>query len=122
LESGSVTARIDSLIQTFTIGLILVIATWWIESIVIRLLAPDHFHKPQFWDLLWINTLTNPFANLAYNHWHWSWLAIEILVVLAEIYPIALSLRMSSRKAALLSVLANAASGLSGLFLEYFGI
>lgn len=110
------------MIQTFTIGLILVIATWWIESIVIRLLAPNHFHKPQFWDLLWINVLTNPFANLAYNHWHWSWLAIEILVVLAEIYPIALSLRISLRKAALLSVLANAASGLSGLFLEFSGI
>lgn len=108
------------LIQIFTTGLILVVASWCIESLLIRLLAPDHFHKSQFWDLLWINALTNPIANLAYRYA--PWMAIELLVVLAEIYPIALSLRISFRKAAMLSVFANAASALAGLVLEYFGI
>ena len=110
------------LIQTLTIGLILVVATWWIESFVIRFMAPDHFHKAQFWDLLWINALTNPIANLAYIQLQWPWLRIETLVVLAEIYPIALSLRISSRKAALLSISANSVSAFVGLVLEYFGI
>ena len=109
------------LMQTITIGLILVVATWWIESIVIRLVAPDNFHHAQFWDLLWINALTNPIANLAYTHEQWPWMVIETLVVLAEICPIALSLRISLRKAALLSVFANGVSAFVGLVLEYFG-
>ena len=113
---------LPDLIQTLTTGLILVVATWWIESIVIRLLAPGHFHYAQFWDLLWINALTNPIANLAYIQLQWPWLLIEFLVVLAEICPISLSLRISLRKAALLSILANSVSAFVGLVLEYFGI
>ena len=109
------------LIQTLTIGLVLVLATWSNESIVIRLLAPGHFHYAQFWDLLWINALTNPIANLAYIQLQWPWLRIETLVVLAEIYPIALSLRISCRKAVLLSISANSVSAFVGLVLEYFG-
>jgi hypothetical protein len=113
--------NLSDLIQIITTGLILVVASWWIESIVIRLITPDHFHKAQFWDLLWINALTNPIANLAYRHAA-PWMAIECAVALAETVPIALSLRISMRKAALLSVFANATSALAGLVLEYFGV
>lgn len=100
--------------------LLLVLATWLIESIVFRLVIGDRFQKRQCVDLFWINALTNPLANLAYANWNCSWLVVEIMVVLGEVYPIRESLRLSSKKAFVLSLLANGISASVGLVWEQF--
>ena len=100
-------------------ALLLVLATWLVESAVIRALMGRRFAKRQWVDLFWINALTNPLANLAYSGWNCSWIVVEIIVVLVEVYPIRASLRISNRNAFGLSLLGNAVSATFGLILEW---
>lgn len=93
----------------------LVLATWLVESVVFRLVLGRRFAKRQWVDLFWINALTNPLANLAYSSWNCSWIVVEVLVVLVEVYPIRESVRLKSRQAFLMSLLANAISACVGL-------
>lgn len=93
----------------------LVLATWLVESVVFWLLLGRRFAKRQWVDLFWINALTNPLANLAYSSWNCSWIVVEVLVVLVEVYPIRESVRLNSRQAFLLSLLANGISAGVGL-------
>lgn len=93
----------------------LVLATWLVESVVFRLVLGRRFAKRQWVDLFWINALTNPLANLAYSSWNCWWIVVEVLVVLVEVYPIRESLRLNSRQAFLLSLLANGISAGVGL-------
>ncbi|MEI7923478.1 MAG: hypothetical protein WCJ40_16330 [Planctomycetota bacterium] len=106
------------LIPILTIGLLLILASWCIESLVLWRLVPDLFGQAQFCDLFWINALTNPIANQAYSQWNWPWWLVETCVVLFEVYPIQKSLNIKFPKAAFLSLFANSCSALTGLAME----
>jgi hypothetical protein len=96
-------------------ALTLVLATWAIESIVCAGAMTSRFGWRSCIDLFWINLLTNPVANFAYTALGWPWLTVESLVTVAEILPIARSLRIPVLDAARLSLLANGVSAAAGL-------
>lgn len=100
---------------------ILVIATWAIESAVLRLVMGKRFGRKSAIDLFWINVLTNPAANYAYGNLAWNWWAVEAVVTTVEIWPIALSLRVSFLRAIMLSLLANGVSASVGRIFELIG-
>ena len=97
----------------------LVLASWLVESVVLRVVLGRRFAKRQWVDLFWINALTNPLANLAYSSWNCSWIVVELLVVLAEVYPIRESVRLGYKQALFLSFLANGVSAGVGLLWEW---
>lgn len=98
--------------------LVLVTASWVIESAVLRSITPDRFRRQSLIDLFWINLLTNPAANYAYGELGWNWWLIESAVTVAEVWPIARSLRVSFPQAMGLSLLANGTSAFIGRVIE----
>ena len=98
--------------------LMLVAASWAIESAIIRPIIRDRFRYRSLVDLFWINLLTNPAANFAYGELGWNWWLVETSVTIAEVWPIGRSLRVSFPQAMGLSILANGASALAGRFVE----
>lgn len=98
--------------------LVLVTASWAIESAVLRSVTPDRFRRRSLIDLFWINLLTNPAANYAYGELGWNWWLIESAVTVAEVWPIERSLRVSLPRAIGLSLLANGISAMAGRVIE----
>lgn len=98
--------------------LVLVAASWAIESAVLRSMMPDRFRRQSLIDLFWINLLTNPAANYAYGELGWNWWLVESAVTVAEVWPIAWSLRISLSRAFGLSLLANGTSAMAGRVIE----
>ena len=91
-----------------------VLVTWLVEwavtaAVARRLTASDAF------SLLLINALTNPLANAAYNLAHTPFVAVEVVVLAAEIplFRLLISPRWST--AVTLALLANSASAFLSL-------
>jgi hypothetical protein len=96
----------------------LVVLTWAIESVVLRLAQGDRFGRKSLTDLFWINLLTNPAANYAYGELGWNWWLVESLVTVVEAWPIARSLRVSIGRGFVLSLLANGVTAAMGRGIE----
>jgi hypothetical protein len=91
-----------------------VLVTWLLEWVIAaafmrRLTATDGLA------LLLINALTNPLANAAYNLAHTPFLAVEVVVLAAEIPLFRLLICPRWSTAVTLALLANSASALLSL-------
>lgn len=98
-------------------GLMLVVATWAVEVVTLWAVNRSRIKRDQVIDLFLVNLLTNPAANWLFTNEVTSFLQTEILVVLAEILPVAKILKVDLRKGLFFSLLLNSASALSGLFI-----
>ena len=99
-----------------TTGLLLVLATWLVELVVLRIVLQKEMSRRQNFDLFLINLLTNPTANWLYQSGELSFIQVESLVVLLESWPLTIVFQVSYKKGLYLSILANSASALAGYF------
>ena len=97
-----------------TTGLLLVLATWLVELLILQIVFRKEMSRRQKFDLFMINLLTNPTANWLYQSGELSFIQVESLVVLVESWPLAKVFHVSYKKGLYLSILANSASALAG--------
>ena len=100
--------------ETISTGLTLVLATWLVESVLLKALLGKKFQKRQFFDLFLINLLTNPAANTLYGSGYCNFIEIELLVIVVETWLIARSLQLSIGEGLFFSLLANSTSAMLG--------
>lgn len=105
--------------ETISTGLALVLATWLVELVVLKAALGRKFELRQYQDLFLINLLTNPAANTVYYSGYCNFIETELLVIVAESWPIARSLQLSIGKGLVFSLLANSTSAMLGFVIFY---
>lgn len=106
-------------IETISIGLLLVLTTWLVESIVLKASLGAKFQKSQLLDLFLINLFTNPIANTVYRSGYCNFIETELLVIIAESWLIAQSIELTMGRGIVFSLIANGTSAMLGFCVFY---
>ena len=97
----------------FPLALLLTIAAEWVVYCVVERRSPGRLLLAA----ILVNACTQPIATWFVRYRGWNFLAVEVLVCIAEVPLLLALLRSGARRAIALSLAANAASALLGLAL-----